>query len=113
MFFRISAVTIAVALAIPMVLASPAGLSARTDSCSTGSLECCKDMTSGTSAPATAIAKLLGITGSLGKFVGFTCSPINVPGAGGTHCTQQVVCCNNNSFNGVIALGCMPFNAGI
>ncbi|KAL0570329.1 hypothetical protein V5O48_011625, partial [Marasmius crinis-equi] len=44
--------------------------------------------------------------GSVTGQVGVTCSPISVLGAGGNKCASQTVCCENNSFNGIVALGC-------
>ncbi|KAK0184041.1 hydrophobin-251 [Armillaria mellea] len=46
-------------------------------------------------------------------YSGVTCSPISVIGVGGTQCNNQVVCCDDNNFNGLIALGCTPINIGL
>ncbi|PAV14952.1 fungal hydrophobin [Pyrrhoderma noxium] len=78
-------------------------------------LACCQS-TSSASDPATA-----GLLGTLGVAlegvdvpIGVTCSPITVIGAGGgSNCASQPVCCENNSFNGVVALGCTPINLGL
>ncbi|KAJ2934924.1 hypothetical protein H1R20_g2195, partial [Candolleomyces eurysporus] len=114
MFARLSAVTIALALAIPMVVATPAPLVSRTESaCNTGSLQCCHDTVQAGTPTATTITGLLGITGSIGKLLGVSCTPINVVGLGGTTCTQQAVCCTGNNFNGVVALGCTPINVAV
>ncbi|KAJ2921090.1 hypothetical protein H1R20_g16002, partial [Candolleomyces eurysporus] len=114
MFARLSAVTIALALAIPMVLATPAPLVSRTESaCNTGSMQCCQKTVQGGSPTASTLAALLGITGSVGEVLGMNCMPINVLGVGGNSCSQQTVCCTNNNFNGVVALGCTPINVGL
>ncbi|KAF6763863.1 fungal hydrophobin [Ephemerocybe angulata] len=90
MFARVTAATIALALALPMALASPTPLEARTEpSCSTGPIQCCQTTNS---------------------TVGLTCSPLTAVGVSGTSCSGQTVCCNNNNFTGVIAIGCTPIN---
>ncbi|GAB88060.1 hypothetical protein GORBP_124_00010, partial [Gordonia rubripertincta NBRC 101908] len=45
--------------------------------------------------------------------IGLTCDPISVIGIGGNSCTAQPVCCENNNFNGVVALGCTPVNLNL
>ncbi|KAF5361411.1 hypothetical protein D9758_006236 [Tetrapyrgos nigripes] len=56
---------------------------------------------------------LLGIVvGDITASIGLTCSPITV-GVAGNSCTAQPVCCENNSFNGVVALGCTPININL
>ncbi|KAF8985269.1 fungal hydrophobin-domain-containing protein [Cyathus striatus] len=83
------------------------------DQCTTGSLQCCQS--TGT-ASSSSIASLLAIVGvavqDVTGLVGVTCSAISGVGVGGDSCTAQPVCCTNNSFNGVIALGCSPINIG-
>ncbi|KAK0442703.1 fungal hydrophobin-domain-containing protein [Desarmillaria tabescens] len=62
-----------------------------------------------------------GLLGSLGVDIstltgniGLTCSTIAVIGPiSVTQCNNQVVCCSNNTFNGVVALGCNPINTGL
>ncbi|PBK84068.1 hypothetical protein ARMGADRAFT_943952, partial [Armillaria gallica] len=62
----------------------------------------------------TTLLGLLGVViGDLTANVGVTCSPISVIGVGGTQCNSQAVCCDNNNFNGLIALGCTPLNIGL
>ncbi|KAF5365190.1 hypothetical protein D9758_005349 [Tetrapyrgos nigripes] len=99
---------------------SPSGTPSQ---CNTGSTLCC-DRTS----TAGLESILLGLLGILGldpnTSVGVTCSPLSVIGVGGNSwnvvltqrspfnvfSTQQPVCCENNNFNGVIAIGCSPIN---
>ncbi|ESK81797.1 hydrophobin [Moniliophthora roreri MCA 2997] len=45
--------------------------------------------------------------------IGVQCNPISVIGVGGNSCTQQPVCCDNNNFNGVVAIGCTPINVNL
>jgi hypothetical protein len=40
------------------------------------------------------------------------CSPMGL-GLGGNSCNSQTVCCENNSFNGLIALGCTSININL
>jgi Fungal hydrophobin len=51
---------------------------------------------------------LLGITIPANTIVGVHCSSLNIIGGGGNTCTQQTVCCNGNTYNGLITLGCSP-----
>ncbi|KAK0199588.1 hydrophobin 2 [Desarmillaria ectypa] len=113
MFARISTFTL---LALPL-LATATAVLPRTDgaACSaTGTAQCCASTQSPTSSIVQTLLGLLGIPiGSVTANVGLTCSPITVLGLGGTQCSNQVVCCDNNNFNGVVALGCTPINIGL
>ncbi|KAF8985270.1 fungal hydrophobin-domain-containing protein [Cyathus striatus] len=112
MQFKLSAVTLALAT---LAAATP---TRRNDTpasqCTTGNLQCCQ--TTGTST-SQAIAPLLSLLGvvvqDVTALIGATCSPISVIGVGGNSCTAQPVCCTDNSFNGVIALGCSPVNLNL
>ncbi|KAL0945886.1 hypothetical protein HGRIS_012170 [Hohenbuehelia grisea] len=43
--------------------------------------------------------------------VGIDCTPVTVIGvASGSSCSAQPVCCSNNNFNGLVAVGCTPIN---
>ncbi|PBK61817.1 fungal hydrophobin [Armillaria solidipes] len=115
MFARISTFTL---LALPL-LATATSVLPRTNgaACSaTGTAQCC-DSTQSSSNLTPSVTTLLGFLGvvisDLTANVGLTCSPITVLGVGGTQCNNQVVCCNNNNFNGVVALGCTPINIGL
>ncbi|KAF9481885.1 hydrophobin-251 [Pholiota conissans] len=79
--------------------------------CNTGSLQCCAS-TSTASDPSTAILlKSLGVVvQDVTALVGLTCDPITVVGAGSTTCTEQPVCCTDDSFKGIVALGCTPIS---
>ncbi|KAK0191772.1 hydrophobin [Armillaria mellea] len=82
----------------------------------TGTAQCCASTQSSTdlSAPVTTLLGLLGVVvGQLTGNVGLSCSPITVIGVGGTQCNNQVVCCDNNNFNGLVSLGCTPLNIGL
>ncbi|TFK17393.1 fungal hydrophobin, partial [Coprinopsis marcescibilis] len=97
------------------VVAAPGGPSSTEFSqCNGGQVQCCNSVqqADNLSAP---IAGLLGVLGvkvaQLTGQVGVTCTGVNVIGLGASpSCSNQQVCCNNNSFNGVVALGCTPIN---
>ncbi|PPQ68718.1 hypothetical protein CVT26_003624 [Gymnopilus dilepis] len=87
-----------------------------TTQCTTGSLQCCESVEQAgkLSTPVTTLLGLLGIVvQGVTAMVGVTCSPVTVIGTGGTSCSEQPVCCTNNSFNGLVALGCSPLNANL
>ncbi|KAF8966179.1 fungal hydrophobin-domain-containing protein [Flammula alnicola] len=82
--------------------------------CNTGSLQCCNSVQSASSSAVTTLLGLLGVVLSgVTGLVGITCSPITAIGASGTSCSEQPVCCENNSFNGIIAIGCTPININL
>ncbi|KAK0184183.1 hydrophobin [Armillaria mellea] len=115
MFARISTFTL---LALPL-LATATAVLPRTDGaagCATGPVQCCNSVQNPSNLTpfATGRLGLLGVViGDLTANVGVTCSPITVIGVGGTSCTSQTVCCDNNTFNGLVALGCMPININV
>ncbi|KAI0048152.1 hydrophobin 2 [Auriscalpium vulgare] len=120
MFSRLSNLFIVFFLGLMlMVSASPASPAVvkRTEpasSCSTGDLQCCNSVEPASSASATKILGLLGIVlQDLSVIVGLTCDPITVIGVGSDSCSAQAVCCDNNSFKGVIALGCTPVDLSL
>ncbi|KAF5315635.1 hypothetical protein D9611_004970 [Ephemerocybe angulata] len=113
MFARVTAATIALALALPMAIASPTPLEARTDQCSTGPVQCCQTTHTVGSSGIGSLVGGLALVGSVGDLIGLTCSPLTLIGVSGNSCTGQTVCCNNNNFNGVVALGCTPVNVNL
>ncbi|KAF6756238.1 hydrophobin-251 [Ephemerocybe angulata] len=82
--------------------------------CNTGPVQCCNSVQR---ADEPSVAKLLGLLGIVVQDVtipiGVTCSPISVIGVPGNSCNAQPVCCTNNSFNGVVAIGCTPININL
>ncbi|ESK86853.1 hydrophobin [Moniliophthora roreri MCA 2997] len=82
--------------------------------CNTGPIQCCNSVESAKSDPVTKLLGLLNVVLSdLNIQVGLTCSPISILGGGGAGCVAQPVCCQNNEFNGVIAIGCVPVNINL
>jgi hypothetical protein len=59
------------------------------------------------------IVDLIGLVVAPDVAVGFTCSPINTLGLGSHSCSSQTVCCENNNFKGVVAVGCSPININL
>ncbi|KAH7919098.1 fungal hydrophobin [Leucogyrophana mollusca] len=98
-----------------LAVATPTGGS--TNSCNTGSASCC-DSTSQASSLTQQQAGILGglgiAVGSLTGLVGFSCSSLTVIGTS-TSCSanQEPVCCTDNTFNGVVNLGCSPLNVNL
>ncbi|PBK62624.1 fungal hydrophobin [Armillaria solidipes] len=78
--------------------------------CSTANMQCCNALERADSTPVGVILGLLGVVlQDLEALVGITCSPISIVGVGqGAQCANQAVCCQNNTFNGLIAIGCVP-----
>ncbi|KAG2134778.1 hydrophobin [Suillus clintonianus] len=80
--------------------------------CNTGSIQCCESTAkSGHSNILDELLELLHIHIPVGTTCGMSCSPISVVGGGsGAHCNQEPVCCENNSYNGLVNIGCSPIN---
>ncbi|KAF8870878.1 hydrophobin-251 [Infundibulicybe gibba] len=109
MFARVSAIAL---FAMPLLAAATA--IPRDGDCNTGALQCCNQLQSSSNTDLASLAGLLGIDlGSITGLVGLSCSPISVAGIGGNSCSAQPACCTNNSFSGVLALGCSPINLNL
>jgi hypothetical protein len=79
--------------------------------CNTGPVQCCNSVDSASSSLVSQLLAIFGVpVSSVTGLVGVTCLSITGIGASGNGCAQQPVCCTNNNFNGVIALGCTPIN---
>ncbi|KAI0363806.1 fungal hydrophobin [Pilatotrama ljubarskyi] len=79
-------------------------------SCSTGQLQCCQSIESANSATVVPILHALGVVlQDLNVPVGLSCSGITGVGVGGSDgCSANAVCCDDNSFGGLISIGCLP-----
>jgi len=88
----------------------PSGISG---SCNTGPVQCCNSVTHANTGVAGLLASVLGVVVPAGTAVGVTCSPLSAVGLGGNSCSSQPVCCENNHFNGLIAVGCSPININL
>ncbi|EIW52223.1 fungal hydrophobin [Trametes versicolor FP-101664 SS1] len=88
---------------------APAG-GAGAGSCSTGALQCCQSVESGSSAAVAPILAALGVVlQDVNIPVGLSCSDITGVGVGGGNsCSANTVCCDDNSFGGLLSVGCLP-----
>ncbi|KAI0808139.1 fungal hydrophobin-domain-containing protein [Fomes fomentarius] len=80
--------------------------------CNTGQMQCCDTVADSHSAEMSSIISSLGIKlpDAVG-LAGTSCSPIDVLALGsGTECNQKPVCCTNNTYQGLINIGCVPIN---
>ncbi|KAK7472098.1 sc3 hydrophobin [Stygiomarasmius scandens] len=97
-----------------VTVTAPATTVTQASQCNTGNLQCCNSVQSANDPAVTTLLGLLGIVvQSVDALVGITCSPISVIGIGGNSCNAQPVCCQNNNFNGIIAIGCTPVNINL
>ncbi|KDR75961.1 hypothetical protein GALMADRAFT_140193 [Galerina marginata CBS 339.88] len=103
----------AFAFALPVLAAATA--IPRTDGdCNTGDIQCCNSTVQSSTTSLGLLSGLLGLVlPDLGGLIGLSCGGLNILGIGGNSCSAQPVCCTNNSFNGLIALGCTPININL
>ncbi|KAG2342765.1 hydrophobin-3 precursor [Suillus weaverae] len=108
MFVRILSITSLAVLAI----ATPLALRDSSGQCNTGTIQCCQS-----TQPVDEYNKNATMSGEIPIFVdilgdvGLGCSPISVIGTGdGANCLQQPVCCSNETYNGLVNIGCTPIN---
>ncbi|KAJ3991682.1 fungal hydrophobin [Lentinula boryana] len=77
--------------------------------CTTGELQCCTSTETAGSAAGAAILGLLGVVvQDVDVLLGLTCSPITVIGVGNSGCSASAVCCEDNSWGGLVSIGCVP-----
>ncbi|KAI0738363.1 fungal hydrophobin-domain-containing protein [Daedaleopsis nitida] len=108
MFSKLFTITALAILAV--ATPTPGGGGEPPASCSTAPIQCCQS-TGKASDPA-----ISGVLGGLGivvqdvnALVGVTCSPISVVGVGsGSSCSANTVCCADNSYGGLVSIGCVP-----
>ncbi|ESK86178.1 hydrophobin [Moniliophthora roreri MCA 2997] len=79
--------------------------------CNTGDVQCCNTVETADGPTAAGLLALLGVVvQDLNVLVGITCSPITILGIGQGECSARPVCCSNNSFGGLISIGCVPIS---
>ncbi|KAK7460572.1 hypothetical protein VKT23_009293 [Stygiomarasmius scandens] len=82
--------------------------------CNTGSINCCNSLERADSSVVGVLLGLLGVVlQGVEALVGITCTPIDILGIGQNECHSQPVCCQNNDFNGIIAIGCVPISISL
>ncbi|KAF9447865.1 fungal hydrophobin [Macrolepiota fuliginosa MF-IS2] len=115
MFSRVFA---AVLVALPIIVSAvPAPTEPHSHGqCNVGEISCCRHTQEIPGAPSAGVSG--GLLGGLGLnipfLLGIDCTPISVLGIGGNNCAAQPVCCENNSFNGLINLfNCAPINLNL
>ncbi|KAF9533701.1 hydrophobin [Crepidotus variabilis] len=109
MFSKLAVVFVASIAAF--VAAAPGGIN---NSCNTGPVQCCNSLYKSDSSEVNVIKQLIGIDIPVDALVGANCSPLSIIGVGGgSSCQSQPVCCSNNSFKGLVAVGCSPINVNI
>ncbi|TFK99155.1 fungal hydrophobin [Pterulicium gracile] len=99
-----------------VAVSSAASIATRSEpgSCNTSPIQCCQSTEAPNGPTASVLLGLLGvILQDLNVLVGIQCSPLTVIGGGGAGCDAEPVCCQNNSFKGLIAIGCLPINIGL
>ncbi|KIY49470.1 fungal hydrophobin [Fistulina hepatica ATCC 64428] len=111
MQFKLSALATVVLATLAVATPTPRGGGGQ--SCSSGPVQCCNSVQDASSPAASSLLGLLGVIVGADVPIGLTCNPITVIGAGGTSCNAQTVCCDNNNFNGVVAIGCTPINLNL
>ncbi|PPQ96472.1 hypothetical protein CVT26_010466 [Gymnopilus dilepis] len=89
---------------------SPSGIS---NSCNTGPVQCCNSLASSNDKDVGLLAELLGIVLPADLLVGLNCAGVSVGALSSNGCSEQPVCCENNSFNGLIVIGCSPININL
>ncbi|KAF9524820.1 fungal hydrophobin-domain-containing protein [Crepidotus variabilis] len=101
--------TVTTPVTTTVTVTPPAAPTVPASQCNTGPVQCCNSVQQAGAPDAKALLGLLNIDVSdITALVGLTCVPITLIGIGGNSCTAQPVCCQNNNFNGLIAIGCVP-----
>ncbi|GLB44708.1 putative hydrophobins [Lyophyllum shimeji] len=103
-----------VLLVLPLLAVAVALPGGGPNQCNTGPVQCCNSVQSADNENVAGLLGVLGIIaqGATGQ-VGFDCNPISGIAIAGNSCSAQPVCCENNQFNGLIAVGCNPINVNV
>ncbi|CCM03904.1 uncharacterized protein FIBRA_06055 [Fibroporia radiculosa] len=74
--------------------------------CNTGPIQCCSNLVAPSDPRASSLLDLVGlVVHDIIDNVGLGCEGLV---GGGSSCISTPVCCENNSFNGLINIGCVP-----
>ncbi|THV08311.1 fungal hydrophobin [Dendrothele bispora CBS 962.96] len=102
---------------LALVFAALATLAAATEpasQCNTAPVQCCNSVQPAGSKAASSLLATVGVViQDLTVPIGITCSPISVIGVGGDSCSANPVCCEDNSFHGLVAIGCVPVDLSL
>ncbi|KAF8063360.1 hydrophobin 2 [Lyophyllum atratum] len=142
MFSRVSSVLLLVLVAFTVLATATTTVTVTTPApgptplpatqCGTGNLQCCDALERADGSVAGLLLGLLGVVlqgvealvyvfhlvfkalayGGIADS-GITCSPIDILGIGQNACHTQPVCCQDNDFHGIIAIGCVPININL
>ncbi|KDR72953.1 hypothetical protein GALMADRAFT_252313 [Galerina marginata CBS 339.88] len=113
-FFFFAILAVATATTTVTVAGSPTATAIPANQCNTASIQCCNALQGSGSSVVSLLLNLLGIViDGAEALVGITCTPISVLGLGQGDCSDKPVCCQNNDFNGLIAIGCVPININL
>ncbi|KAL0570991.1 hypothetical protein V5O48_010976 [Marasmius crinis-equi] len=78
-------------------------------SCDTGPIQCCNSVVKASDSAAAAAFEILGMPApDPNVLVGLACNPTTVIGVGGGGCSDNAVCCLDNSHGGLISIDCKP-----
>ncbi|TFK38445.1 fungal hydrophobin-domain-containing protein [Crucibulum laeve] len=114
LFVLVAFTVLAAATSTVTVTPAPGPTPLPASQCGTGNLQCCNALER---SDGSAVGVLLGLLGvvlqGVEALIGITCSPIDILGIGQNSCHAQAVCCQNNNFSGIIAIGCVPINISL
>ncbi|KIY47173.1 fungal hydrophobin [Fistulina hepatica ATCC 64428] len=103
------AVTAAAGSTIPITVTSLGPIPTGIPVCSPFDTLCCDTVTTASNPAVEVLLGLLDIAiDPADAIVGLTCTPFSVLGGGPNGCSGELVCCENNGFDGAIAIGCTP-----
>jgi len=95
-----------------LAIAAPTG-DGNAGECSTGGQYCCNSVQQSDAPQAAGLLGALGLQLAGIVPVGLTCDPLSAVALQRQSCSQQPVCCNGDSFNGLIVLACSPININL
>ncbi|KAK7023641.1 hypothetical protein VNI00_016603 [Paramarasmius palmivorus] len=94
-----------------VTVTAPGPTETAVNQCNTGDVQCCNTVETAGSPAAAGLLGFLGVVvQDLSVLVGITCTPVTILGIGQGECSARPVCCSNNNFNGLIAIGCVPIS---
>ncbi|ESK88490.1 hydrophobin 1 [Moniliophthora roreri MCA 2997] len=95
-------------------LATLAAATMPASQCTTLPIQCCNSVHNAWDPTASQLLGLLGILiQDMNVLVGISCTAISVIGIGGNSCTVHPLCCENNDFTPLIAIGCVPVDLSL